>query len=60
VVIDRTVQPGAAVVAWTGATPRLINRSYVPVEAFDRALARIEELEREREEDLAVLVALTE
>lgn len=58
-VVDRALVPRAGSVAYAGSRPRLVIESYVPESAYERALARIAELEDQIEEEAAVFAALS-
>jgi hypothetical protein len=58
-VVDRTLAPRAGSVAYAGSRPMLVIESFVPEAAYERALARIAELEQEREEETVILAALS-
>lgn len=58
-VVDRALSPRAGSVAYAGSRPRLVIESYVPEKTYERALARIAELEDQVEEEAAVFAALS-
>jgi hypothetical protein len=56
--VDLTLRPSAATVAWGASEARLVIRSFAPVEELEAMKARVAELERELEEETAILAAL--
>lgn len=58
-VVNRTLTPGGAVVAYSGSSTSVQIESFVPIQDYEDLKARVAELELEREEEMVILAALS-